>query len=503
MYEIRNVGGVFSCSCPAWRNQGRPAHQRSCKHIIALRGQQAEKERLEAAGVDDQSARASSTPSSSPARKDTAPPILLAHPWDQVVDLSGWWMSEKLDGVRAYWDGKSLLSRLGNPFVAPKWFLDGLPDHPLDGELWGGRKMFQRTVSIVRRQDASEAWKDIRYVIFDAPTLDLPFEERLRHCRENLALSERLDVLEHQLCQDLDHLRGELRKVEDMGGEGLMLRQPGSRYEVGRSWTLLKVKSFQDAEATVVGHQPGAGRHKGRLGALLVQLPDGTRFSVGTGFSDAERENPPAVGSLITFRYQELSNAGVPRFPTYVGVRFDVAPAARPVTPASNTAKETSMHVIQVGLAEACDLSSQSAQVRLEHLLTALHSYAGGSCDKLREYGEKYPFSRVNEALASAPTAAPKAEGKPALRPPAAKSKSETVEASSTPAQGARRFEFVEGSSSKFWEVSVSGNEQTVRYGRIGTAGQSKVKSFATPEAAQKDTDKLIAEKTGKGYHEV
>jgi DNA ligase-1 len=71
----------------------------------------------------------------------------------------------------------------------------------------------------------------------------------------------------------------------------------------------------------VVGHQPGAGRHKGRLGALLVRLADGTAFAIGTGFSDKERAAPPAVGATVTFRYQELTDAGVPRFPSYVGVR--------------------------------------------------------------------------------------------------------------------------------------------------------------------------------------
>ena len=108
--------------------------------------------------------------------------------------------------------------------------------------------------------------------------------------------------------------------MESLGGEGLMLRQPGSRYEAGRSATLLKVKTFHDAEASVLEHIPGAGRHKGRLGALLVQLPDGTKFSVGTGFSDYQRENPPPVGSTITFRYQELTDGGVPRFPSFVRI---------------------------------------------------------------------------------------------------------------------------------------------------------------------------------------
>jgi predicted DNA-binding WGR domain protein len=126
------------------------------------------------------------------------------------------------------------------------------------------------------------------------------------------------------LCEGFDHLREELARVEALGGEGLMLRQPGSKYVAGRSTTLLKVKTFHDAEATVVGHAEGSGRHKGRLGALICELPGGIRFNVGTGFSDAERENPPDIGAVITFRYQELSDDGVPRFPLWVGERLDV-----------------------------------------------------------------------------------------------------------------------------------------------------------------------------------
>src|SRR4030095_7170834 len=91
-----------------------------------------------------------------------APPLLLAHPWESHVDLTGWWMSEKLDGVRAYWDGKHFISRLGHRFHAPAWFTAGLPETPLDGELWGGRKNFQRTISIVRRQDQSLEWKKVK-----------------------------------------------------------------------------------------------------------------------------------------------------------------------------------------------------------------------------------------------------------------------------------------------------------------------------------------------------
>ncbi len=252
-----------------------------------------------------------------------SPGLLLAQSWTNDVDLAGWWMSEKLDGVRAYWDGRQFLSRQGNLFHAPDWFVETLPSAALDGELWLARKSFQRTVSIVRRQDKSDLWRELAFVVFDAPASDDSFERRQEYLRDTLAggRSPFARLLEQERCRDVDHLRQELDRIDGLGGEGLMLRQPGSRYEAGRSSTLLKVKRFHDAEARVIGHQPGAGRHKGRLGALAVALPDGTEFSVGTGFSDRERESPPPIGSIITFRYQELSDRGVPRFPSFVGIR--------------------------------------------------------------------------------------------------------------------------------------------------------------------------------------
>jgi DNA ligase-1 len=319
-YVLKNTGGVYSCSCPAWRNQSVAIEKRTCKHLRKLRGDAAEDARVGSAAT----APAAAKKKTNEDEASEGPPLLLAHAWEQDVDLTGWWMSEKLDGVRAYWNGKSFVSRLGNLFHAPDWFTKDLPDHPLDGELFGGRKKFQRTVSIVRRQDRSDAWKEIRYVVFDAPAMDAPFEERLQRVKDLLEKQAvHVEAHPHEICRGVEHLRDELARVEALGGEGLMLRKPGSRYEVGRSSTLLKVKTFHDAEARVVAHLPGAGRHKGRLGALDCALADGTRFSIGTGFSDAERKDPPPVGSLVTFRYQELSNDGVPRFPSYVGLAID------------------------------------------------------------------------------------------------------------------------------------------------------------------------------------
>lgn len=241
-------------------------------------------------------------------------------------------MSEKLDGIRAYWDGKRFISRAGNTFAAPDWFTAGLPDHPLDGELWIGRKRFPDTMSVVRSADAGERWRAVRYLVFDAPALSSAFEQRMEAVRAALSPENTpyAQLVPHELCRGIDHLREHLAHVESLGGEGLMMRQPASRYEVGRSSTLLKIKRFFDAEAKVLGHVAGEGKHKGKLGSLLVENADGKTFNVGTGFTDEQRRAPPPLGAVITFRYQELSESGNPRFPSFVGVRIDSEEASAP-----------------------------------------------------------------------------------------------------------------------------------------------------------------------------
>jgi DNA ligase-1 len=310
-YELKNVGGVYSCSCPAWRNQSLPIERRTCKHLRKLRGDIVEQQRV----------GQPLSPQRTIQPKANTPPLLLAKSWNEDHDPTDWWLSEKLDGVRAYWDGQQLISRQGNVYHAPSWFVAEFPKTPLDGELWLDRKAFQRTVSIVRRHDEPDDWRKITFLVFDAPTVTGPFEERLALLDETLRkASAHVRVLSQQRCTGINHLRRELSRIESLRGEGLMLRKPASPYEAGRSSTLLKVKTFHDAEARVVEHIAGRGRHKGRMGALRVVLPDGTNFSVGSGFTDAQREVPPPIGTTITFRYQELTDGGVPRFPTFVRV---------------------------------------------------------------------------------------------------------------------------------------------------------------------------------------
>jgi DNA ligase-1 len=312
-YVLKNTGGVYSCSCPAWRNQSIPIEKRTCKHLRKLRGDAAEEARVQTA----------LQPVRQPKAGAAAPALLLAHVWDGVLDPTGWWMSEKLDGVRALWKNKEFVTRQGNAYLAPDWFTVGLPDASLDGELWIGRKQFQRTVSVVRRHDASEHWREVRFVVFDAPDLDKPFEDRQKFIAKNVNATTYALPHPHTTVKSVDHVKEELKRVEALGGEGLMLRKPGSRYEAGRSMSLLKVKSFFDDEATVVDYQKGKGRHKGRVGALVVKLENGTQFEIGTGLSDADRETPPPVGTVIKFKYQELTDGGVPRFPSYIGLRED------------------------------------------------------------------------------------------------------------------------------------------------------------------------------------
>src|SRR3954447_2549458 len=139
-YELKNTGGVYSCTCPAWRNQSLGIEKRTCKHLKKLRGEEAEMARV---GSATPPTRKSPDRAAAEAK---AAPVLLAESWDGQRDPKGWWISEKLDGVRAYWDGKQLLSRLGNVLHAPEWFIKDLPKHSLDGELFLARKSFQKTV---------------------------------------------------------------------------------------------------------------------------------------------------------------------------------------------------------------------------------------------------------------------------------------------------------------------------------------------------------------------
>jgi DNA ligase 1 len=253
-----------------------------------------------------------------------APALMLAREAPVDVDPRGHLVSEKLDGVRAHWDGRTLRFRSGLPVAAPAWFTAGLPALPLDGELWLGRGRFEALVSAVRKANPVDAeWRAVRYALFDLPGGEGAFAERAVVLRDTVARCGHpaLVAVEQRTLADRAALLQALKAVVDGGGEGLVLHRARARWHAGRSGDLLKLKPLADAEALVVGHAPGRGRFAGQLGALRVRTAEGVEFLIGTGFSDEERARPPSIGRVVTYTHRGLTNAGVPRFASYWRVR--------------------------------------------------------------------------------------------------------------------------------------------------------------------------------------
>lgn len=346
----------------------------------------------------------------------------LAHVYEEKRQfIAGWFVSEKLDGLRALWDGgisrglpasevpymncvkdsrykeppicTGLFTRYGNVIHAPDCWLDDLPNYCLDGEIWAGRNSFQRMSSIVKDLNPSDGWDDVTYQVFDSPppallfsdgdvrvqgykvflrdcfqwwtncggkgTYTTTFEETNNYLKKHLGETKNLKLLGQirlpfATQTALDELHMYLNNVTNDGGEGLILRKPTSMWEPKRSYSLLKVKKFQDAEATVIGYTTGRETDKGSkllglMGALVMSYK-GHRLEL-SGFTDEERilngssgdeplasgitarqwatENPEKEvptwitnpkfprGSQVTFRYRELTDAGIPKEARY------------------------------------------------------------------------------------------------------------------------------------------------------------------------------------------
>jgi DNA ligase-1 len=260
-----------------------------------------------------------------PVGAQSPPPApLLAREAAAGIDPAGYWVSEKLDGVRAIWDGRRLRFRSGRPVAAPDWFVAALPPTALDGELWLGRGRFAELSGLVRRDppDAA-AWRQVRYMIFELPGAPGDFTARIDAMQAVVAAAgvPWLQVVPQRRVADRAALSRWLAEVIAAGGEGLMLHRADAPALSGRSDALLKLKPWQDAEGIVVAHLPGQGRFAGLLGALAVRLDDGRLLRIGTGFTEAERRNPPPLGSQITFRYRGRTATGLPRFASYLRVR--------------------------------------------------------------------------------------------------------------------------------------------------------------------------------------
>lgn len=239
------------------------------------------------------------------------------------IPLHGYWVSEKLDGVRGYWDGRQLWTRGGIAITPPTWFTAGWPPQALDGELWAGRGAFTTAVSTVRQQAAGDtAWQQMRYQVFDLPAHSGDFDARLAALKQ-LTLPAWVQPVAQERVLSHPALQTLLRETVDGGGEGLVLHKGSSTVALPAKNDWLKFKPFDDAEAKVVGHMAGRGKYQGMLGALEVETPGGHRFKLGTGFSDAQRQNPPALGAWVSYRFRDVNPSGIPRFASFLRLRED------------------------------------------------------------------------------------------------------------------------------------------------------------------------------------
>jgi DNA ligase-1 len=251
---------------------------------------------------------------------------MLAEVYRQGMSLDDYWVSEKYDGVRGYWDGTRLWTRGGEPVITPAWFTANLPRIPMDGELWAGRGRFDEAVSTVRSQSPNDAaWREIRFMVFDLPAQPGDFTARLAALRQLLPIPAASWVVPVPQQRATTHaaLQTLLDKAVKGGAEGLMLHRGASPYRGERTGDLLKFKPYDDAEARVVAHIPGKGRHSARLGAMLVEMPNGQRFKLGGGLTDAQRDQPPPIGSWVTYRYNGSNPSGLPRFARFLRIRED------------------------------------------------------------------------------------------------------------------------------------------------------------------------------------
>jgi len=354
--------------------------------------------------------------------------LMLAKTYNpEKHQVGGFYLSEKLDGTRVFWDGglsrgqptesvpyanvldpktggrkkkikpmaTGLWSRYGNPIIAPDWFLNQLPAIPLDGEVWAGRGNFQLARSICSGDTAGADWYKAEFAIFGCPpidvifkdgsirgpnqTLDLlyanfelwvnkcqpavledflclraskkavPFEQELLTLRDAVPSEGRIYLhLQRKLPEDEELARQtvnrELDRILAAGGEGVVLRDPTSSWQPSRCGTLLKYKPFKDAEGVVVGYTSGretarGSKYRGKIGALILDYC-GKRLEL-SGLNDPEREfltkaetqfawdnpgkdMPPnfesvffTKGQVVTFKYRELSDDGIPKEARY------------------------------------------------------------------------------------------------------------------------------------------------------------------------------------------
>lgn len=239
---------------------------------------------------------------------------------ENINNISGWYMSEKLDGIRAYWNGKELLSKNGNKIYAPAWFIKKLPDFDLDGELWTKREDFENIQNIVLDKKPSSKWNQITYNIFEVPNQKGDFDKRLNVLKNWLKKNSTnyIKVIPQIACKDKTHLNRFLEKLVNKKAEGVILKNPRLPYFIGRSKNILKVKKFYDMEGLVIAYNYKKDKS---FKSLVIRLKNGITFNLGNGFKRRDILNLPNIGEEVSFKYYGLTKYGKPKFASFIRVR--------------------------------------------------------------------------------------------------------------------------------------------------------------------------------------
>lgn len=247
------------------------------------------------------------------------PDLFLLNTYDNRPVL-GWTMSEKLDGVRGFWDGKQLLTRGGKVLNPPAWFVVHYPPFAIDGELWTQRGDFENIVSIVRTKNAHNRWRQITHHIFEVPHQAGGLLARLAVLQDYLSThtDAPIKIIKQTPITAQHQVQVALDSIVNNGGEGIVLRNPNTPYQTGRLTSALKVKKYMDTECVVKKILAGKGKYKTKMGSLLCAMASGQLIKIGSGFTDKDRENPPNIGREITFKYYGWTQKGKPRFPVYL-----------------------------------------------------------------------------------------------------------------------------------------------------------------------------------------
>ena len=235
-------------------------------------------------------------------------------------NITNWYMSEKLDGIRAYWNGKELLSKNGNKIYAPFWFIKDFPPFELDGELWTKRDDFENIQNIVLDANPSIKWDEITYNIFEIPNEKGNFDKRLEKINSwlNKNPNKSIKIIPQKICKNESELDDYLNELINKKAEGIMLKNPNLEYFNGRNENILKVKKFYDEEGLIIDLNYSK---EGKFKSLKLKLENGIIFNLGGGFSDIQRKNPPQIGDIVTFKYYDLTKNNKPKFASFLRVR--------------------------------------------------------------------------------------------------------------------------------------------------------------------------------------